>query len=80
MHLLGRSREAGSPQLTPQDQSVLAAFREPCLQVGEIRIQVLGLSGRASCTGKPSARAYLRTVPIARSIARLIASRLSPAA
>ncbi len=37
---------------------------------------MLGLRGRASGTGKLSAYAYLRTVPTARFIARLIASRL----
>jgi hypothetical protein len=42
MHLLGRSREAGGAQLTPQSQRVLTAFREPCLQVGKVRIQDAG--------------------------------------
>src|SRR3954467_3980918 len=42
--------------------------------------RMLRRSGRPSGTGKLSAAAYLRTVPTARFIARLIASSASPAA
>src|SRR4029453_17953839 len=41
---------------------------------------MLRRSGRPSGTGKLSAAAYLRTVPTARFIARLIACSASPAA
>ena len=37
VHLLGRSREAGRPQLAPQGQPVLAAFREPWVDSGTKR-------------------------------------------
>ena len=79
MHLFGRAGKTEMTQLAPEQHGILAAGRQPSLEVGEVGIEVCWSGHSRSPLGELSAWANLATVPPASPMWRLIARSGSPA-